>query len=108
LGVELAYYQAWAKRNGGLLEFGNIPNGRIYLDDMMPSSPVGLGLFLFFLFLLFRCPCEYGRKYGALSVMLVGYVWAVSFFSVFFMSDAQVSFSFYLGGWYGKLAHCFI
>ena len=24
--------------------------------------------------------------------MLVGYVWAVSFFSVFFMSDAQVFF----------------
>ncbi|CAG8203559.1 unnamed protein product [Penicillium nalgiovense] len=47
------------------------------------------------LFLLFRCPREYGRKYGALSVMLVGYVWAVSFFSVFFMSDAQVSF-FYI------------
>ena len=50
-----------------------------------------------FLFvLLCRCPCEYGRKYGALSVMLVGYVWAVSFFSVFFMSDAQVSFFIFL------------
>lgn len=28
--------------------------------------------------------------------MLVGYVWAVSFFSVFFMSDAQVSFFIFL------------
>jgi hypothetical protein len=56
------------------------------------------------LFLLFRCPCEYGRKYGALSVMLVGYVWAVSFFSVFFMSDAQVSFIFFIfGGGTGNL-----
>ena len=68
----------------------------------MPSSPSSVecrdqqcyfcSAFFVCFFLLFWCPCEYGRKYGALSVMLVGYVWAVSFFSVFFMSDAQVFF----------------
>lgn len=71
----------------------------------LPPLSVGFSsvVFVFVFFLLFRCPCEYGRKYGALSVMLVGYVWAVSFFSVFFMSDAQVffylSFIFIFWGW---------